>query len=99
MRRNLWPGCALQDRRRSHLFGKQHVFWLAAYFYARDFGGIWRVADQLECGILGINEGIVGTEVASSGGVKESGLGREGSRQGVEEFLEMKYMFLGGLSA
>jgi succinate-semialdehyde dehydrogenase / glutarate-semialdehyde dehydrogenase len=59
---------------------------------------VWRVAEKLEFGIVGVNEGIVATEVAPFGGVKESGLGREGSRHGLDEFLEMKYMYLGGLS-
>jgi len=73
-------------------------YGLAAYFYARDVGRIFRVAEGLEYGIVGINEGIISTEVAPFGGVKESGLGREGSRYGIEEFLEMKYLCLGGLS-
>ncbi len=70
-------------------------FGLAAYFYARDIGRIWRIAEGLETGIVGINEGIVSTEVAPFGGVKESGLGREGSRYGIDEFLEMKYLCMG----
>ncbi len=73
-------------------------YGLAAYFYSRDVGRVWRVTEKLEFGIVGVNEGIVATEVAPFGGVKESGLGREGSRHGLEEFLEMKYMYLGGLS-
>jgi succinate-semialdehyde dehydrogenase/glutarate-semialdehyde dehydrogenase len=72
-------------------------FGLAAYFYARDVGRVWRVAEALECGIIGINEGIISSEVAPFGGVKESGVGREGSSHGVEEFLEMKYLLMGGL--
>jgi len=70
-------------------------FGLAAYFYARDIGRIWRIAEGLETGIVGINEGIISTEVAPFGGVKESGLGREGSRYGIDEFLEMKYLCMG----
>jgi succinate-semialdehyde dehydrogenase/glutarate-semialdehyde dehydrogenase len=70
-------------------------FGLASYFYARDVGRIWRIAEGLESGIVGINEGIISTEVAPFGGVKESGLGREGSRYGIDEFLEMKYLCLG----
>ena len=70
-------------------------FGLAAYFYARDIGRIWRVAEKLESGMVGINEGIISTEVAPFGGVKESGLGREGSRYGIDEFVEMKYLCLG----
>lgn len=72
-------------------------FGLAAYFYARDVGRVWRVAEALEYGIVGINEGIISTEVAPFGGVKESGLGREGGKYGLEEFVEVKYMCLGGI--
>jgi succinate-semialdehyde dehydrogenase / glutarate-semialdehyde dehydrogenase len=72
-------------------------FGLCAYFYARDIGRIWRVGEGLEYGIVGINEGIISTELAPFGGVKQSGLGREGSHHGVEEFLEIKYMLIGGL--
>ena len=72
-------------------------FGLAAYFYARDVGRIFRVAEALEAGIIGINEGIISTEVAPFGGVKESGLGREGSKYGIEEYLEIKYLALGGI--
>jgi succinate-semialdehyde dehydrogenase/glutarate-semialdehyde dehydrogenase len=74
-------------------------FGLAAYFYARDVGRVWRVAEALEYGIVGINEGIISTEVAPFGGVKESGVGREGSHHGIDEFLEVKYMCMGGLGA
>jgi succinate-semialdehyde dehydrogenase / glutarate-semialdehyde dehydrogenase len=72
-------------------------FGLAAYFYGRDVGRIWRVAEALEYGIIGINTGIISTEVAPFGGVKESGIGREGSKYGLEEFLEIKYLCLGGI--
>jgi succinate-semialdehyde dehydrogenase/glutarate-semialdehyde dehydrogenase len=72
-------------------------FGLAAYFYARDIGRVWRVAEALEFGIVGINEGLISTELAPFGGVKESGIGREGSHHGIEEFLEIKYMLMGGL--
>jgi succinate-semialdehyde dehydrogenase/glutarate-semialdehyde dehydrogenase len=72
-------------------------FGLAAYFYGRDFSRIWRVAEALEYGIVGINTGIISTEVAPFGGVKESGIGREGSKYGLEEFLEVKYLCLGGI--
>ena len=67
-------------------------FGLAAYFYGRDIGRVWRVAEALEYGIVGINTGLISTEVAPFGGVKESGLGREGSKYGIEEFLEIKYL-------
>ncbi|MCW8916255.1 MAG: NAD-dependent succinate-semialdehyde dehydrogenase [Magnetovibrio sp.] len=72
-------------------------YGLAAYFYARDVGRVYRVAEELEYGIIGINEGIISTELAPFGGVKESGLGREGGKQGIEEFVEMKYLCLGGI--
>jgi succinate-semialdehyde dehydrogenase/glutarate-semialdehyde dehydrogenase len=72
-------------------------FGLACYFYARDIGRVWRVAEGLEYGMVGINEGIISTAEAPFGGVKESGIGREGSSHGVEEYLEMKYLLMGGL--
>ena len=72
-------------------------FGLAAYFYSRDIGRIWRVAEGLEYGIVGINEGIISTEVAPFGGMKESGIGREGAHHGLDEFLEVKYMCMGGV--
>ena len=72
-------------------------FGLAAYFYARDIGRVWRVGEGLEYGMIGINSGAISTELAPFGGVKESGLGREGSHYGVEEFVEVKYMLMGGL--
>jgi succinate-semialdehyde dehydrogenase/glutarate-semialdehyde dehydrogenase len=74
-------------------------FGLAAYFYARDIGRVWRVAEALEYGIVGINEGIISTEVAPFGGIKQSGLGREGSKYGIEDFLEIKYLAMGGIGA
>ena len=74
-------------------------FGLAAYFYSRDVGRIMRVADALEYGILGVNEGIISTEVAPFGGMKQSGVGREGSKYGIEDYLEIKYVLLGGLGA
>ncbi len=74
-------------------------YGLAAYFYARDLGRVFRVAEALEYGMVGVNSGIISTEVAPFGGVKESGVGREGSRHGIEEFLEIKYVLLGGLGS
>ena len=73
-------------------------FGLASYFYSRDVRRVWRVAEALESGIVGINEGIISTEVAPFGGVKESGIGREGSKYGLEEYLEIKYLCFGGVS-
>jgi succinate-semialdehyde dehydrogenase / glutarate-semialdehyde dehydrogenase len=72
-------------------------FGLAGYFYSRDIGRIWRVAERMETGIVGVNAGIISTEVAPFGGVKQSGLGREGSRHGLEEFMEVKYVLMGGI--
>ncbi|MER9364226.1 NAD-dependent succinate-semialdehyde dehydrogenase [Mesorhizobium sp. M0500] len=72
-------------------------FGLAAYFYTKDLGRAFHVAEELECGMVGINSAILGTEVAPFGGVKESGLGREGSLHGIDEFLEIKYVLVGGL--
>ena len=72
-------------------------FGLACYFYARDLGRVWRVAEGLEYGIVGINEGIISNEMAPFGGVKESGQGREGSKYGLDDYLEIKYMCVGGL--
>lgn len=71
---------------------------LAAYFYTQDLARIWRVSEALDYGIVGVNEGVVSTEVAPFGGMKESGLGREGSHYGIEEFVEPKYVFVGGLA-
>ena len=72
-------------------------FGLASYVFARDVGRIFRVVDQLEFGMVGVNEGLISTEVAPFGGVKASGLGREGSKYGVDDYLEIKYVALGGL--
>ena len=72
-------------------------FGLACYFYSRDVGRIWRVAEGLEYGIVGINEGIISNEMAPFGGVKESGQGREGSKYGLDDYLEIKYMCMGGI--
>lgn len=73
-------------------------FGLAAYFYSDNLARIWRVAEALEYGMVGINEGLISTEIAPFGGVKESGLGREGSHYGLDEYLEIKYLCLGGLN-
>jgi len=72
-------------------------FGLAGYFYSRDIGRIWRVAERMEVGMVGVNAGIISTEVAPFGGVKSSGLGREGSKYGIEEYLEVKYVLIGGV--
>ena len=72
-------------------------FGLASYFYSRDIGRVWRVAEALEYGMVGVNTGLITTEVAPFGGVKESGLGREGSKYGIDEYVEVKYICFGGL--
>ena len=72
-------------------------YGLSAYSYSRDIGRVWRMAEGLEAGMVGINEGIISTEVAPFGGIKESGLGREGSKYGLDDYLEIKYLLMGGL--
>ena len=72
-------------------------YGLASYFYSRDIGRIWRVAEALEYGMVGINVGIISNEIAPFGGVKESGIGREGSKYGIDDFLEIKYLCMGGI--
>ena len=72
-------------------------FGLASYFFSRDIGRIWRVAEQLEYGMVGINTGLISNEVAPFGGIKQSGLGREGSVYGIDEYLELKYLCMGGI--
>jgi succinate-semialdehyde dehydrogenase/glutarate-semialdehyde dehydrogenase len=72
-------------------------FGLAAYFFGRDIGRVWRVAEALEYGMVGVNTGLITSEVAPFGGVKESGIGREGSKYGLDEFLEVKYICMGGI--
>jgi len=80
-------------------FANDTEYGLAAYFYGRDMARIWRVAEALEYGIVGINTGIISTETAPFGGMKQSGIGREGSKYGMDEFLEIKYLCIGGISA
>ncbi|MDM0109177.1 NAD-dependent succinate-semialdehyde dehydrogenase [Variovorax sp. J22R24] len=73
-------------------------YGLAAYFYSRDVSRIWRVANAIECGIVGVNEGLISSETAPFGGIKESGYGREGSRRGLDDYMDVKYVCQGGLS-
>jgi succinate-semialdehyde dehydrogenase/glutarate-semialdehyde dehydrogenase len=73
-------------------------YGLASYFYSRDIGRIWRIAEGLETGIVGINVGIISNEIAPFGGMKESGIGREGSKYGIEEFVEVKYLCIGDVN-
>jgi len=72
-------------------------YGLAAYFYTRDLSRAWRVVEALEYGMIGVNEGIISSELAPFGGVKELGQGREGSHHGIDEFVELKYVMMGGL--
>ena len=72
-------------------------YGLAAYFYSRDVGRIWRVAEAMVYGLVGVNVGIISSEATPFGGVKESGIGREGSKHGIEECLEIKHVCIGGL--
>jgi succinate-semialdehyde dehydrogenase / glutarate-semialdehyde dehydrogenase len=78
-------------------FSNDTEFGLASYFFSRDIGRIWRVAEELEYGMVGINTGLISTEVVPFGGVKQSGLGREGSHYGIDDFIEVKYLCFGGL--
>jgi succinate-semialdehyde dehydrogenase / glutarate-semialdehyde dehydrogenase len=80
-------------------FSNDTEFGLASYFFSRDVGRIWRVAEALEYGMVGINTGLISTEVAPFGGMKQSGLGREGSHYGIDEFLEVKYLCFGSLDS
>ena len=73
------------------------IFGLASYFYAKDLSKVWRVAEALEYGMVGVNTGLISTEVAPFGGVKQSGIGREGSKYGCDDYLELKYVCLGDL--
>ena len=73
------------------------IFGLASYFYANDLTKVWRVAEALEYGMVGVNTGLISTEVAPFGGVKQSGQGREGSKYGIDDYLEIKYVCLGGI--
>ena len=74
-------------------------FGLASYFYSRDLARVWRVSEALEYGMVGINAGIISTDIAPFGGVKSSGIGREGSKYGIEDYLEIKYLCIGGINS
>ncbi len=91
------PLFRFEDEQEAIAMANDTEFGLACYFYSRDVGRIWRVAEALEYGIVGINEGIISNEMAPFGGVKESGQGREGSKYGLDDYLEIKYMCLGGI--
>jgi succinate-semialdehyde dehydrogenase/glutarate-semialdehyde dehydrogenase len=91
------PLFRFKDEKEAIRLANDTEFGLAAYFYGRDLGRVWRVAEALEYGIVGINTGIISTEVAPFGGVKESGIGREGSKYGIDDYLVVKYLCVGGV--
>jgi succinate-semialdehyde dehydrogenase / glutarate-semialdehyde dehydrogenase len=91
------PLIAFRDDAEVVELANRSEFGLASYFYSRDIGRVWRVAEALEYGMVGVNTGLITTEVAPFGGVKESGLGREGSKYGIDEYVEVKYICFGGL--
>ena len=91
------PVSVFTDESEAIALANDTEFGLAAYFYTRDIGRVWRVAEALEYGMVGINEGIISNEMAPFGGVKASGSGREGSKYGIDDYLEIKYVLMGGL--
>lgn len=91
------PLFSFEDEAEAIRMANDTPYGLAAYFYTRDIGRVWRVAEALEYGIVGINEGIISTEAAPFGGIKESGVGREGSKYGIDDYVEIKYLCMGGL--
>ncbi|MDC1117291.1 aldehyde dehydrogenase family protein, partial [Luminiphilus sp.] len=91
------PVTVFHDESEAVALANDTEFGLAAYFYTRDIGRVWRVAEALEYGMVGINEGIISNEMAPFGGVKWSGSGREGSKYGIEDYLDIKYILMGGL--
>ncbi len=93
------PLFSFKDETEAVAMANDSPYGLASYFYSRDVGRVWRVAEALEYGMVGMNTGIMSTESAPFGGIKESGIGREGSKYGIDEYLEMKYLCLGGIEA
>ncbi len=92
------PLFKFQDEVDAVAMANDSEFGLAGYFYSRDLARVWRVAEQMETGMVGVNTGLISTEVAPFGGVKQSGLGREGSKYGCDDFLEIKYICMGGIA-
>src|SRR5262249_55439703 len=92
------PLYRFKDEKEAVTMANDTEFGLAAYFYSRDIGRIWRVSEALEYGIVGVKEGIISTEIAPFGGMKESGIGREGSKYGIEDYLEVKSLCMGGIA-
>ena len=91
------PLFRFRDEEEAIAIANDTEFGLAAYFYTRDNARVWRVSEALEYGIVGVNCGVVSTEVGPFGGVKESGIGREGSKYGMDDFMELKYVRIGGI--
>ena len=91
------PVFSFNDEAEAIALANDTEYGLAAYFYSRDIGRVWRVSEELDYGMVGINEGIISNEMAPFGGMKESGNGREGSKYGIDDYLEIKYLCMGGL--
>ena len=91
------PVFSFDDETEAIALANDTEYGLAAYFYSRDVGRVWRVAEALDYGMVGINEGIISNEMAPFGGMKESGNGREGSKYGIDDYLEIKYLCMGGI--
>ena len=90
---------AFKDEKEAIRLANDTEFGLASYFFTRDLARAWRVSEALEYGIVGLNTGLISTEVAPFGGVKESGYGREGSKYGILDYTELKYVCVGGIEA
>ena len=93
------PVIRFKDEAEAISIANDTIYGLAAYLYSRDLGRVWRVMEKLEYGMVAINEGILSTETAPFGGVKQSGMGREGSRHGLSDYMNIKYALMGGLGA
>jgi succinate-semialdehyde dehydrogenase/glutarate-semialdehyde dehydrogenase len=94
----LAPIIKFEDEQDAVDWANDTEFGLASYFYSQNINRIWRVAEQLESGLVGINAGIISTEIAPFGGFKQSGLGKEGSKYGMDEYTEIKYLSFGSLA-
>ena len=91
------PLCRFRDEDEVLKMANNSDYGLAAYFFTRDLARVWKMTENLECGMIGVNTGILSSEAAPFGGMKDSGMGREGSKYGMDEYLEIKYMCIGGL--